>query len=175
MCLRNVNKIAIIGGPGTGKTTLSKQLGDLLFLPTYSLDSIKFHKNWKAKSKEDVDIAISNLIQKPKWIIEGNHLRNLKSILQESELVVFLDFPMILQLYGIFRRFFSNFHYCIKNIKNCKERISFSFFLKTIFFNIRKRPKIISLLMRDYKFKLILIANYEQIEEFLKKIKNQEN
>lgn len=171
--IKHFNKIVIIGGPGTGKTTLAKNLASLLSITSYSLDDIKFNNNWKPKDTKEVDFQINNLLKKEQWIIEGNHLRNLELILEECDFVIFLDFPMELQVKGIFKRFFSNFHHCIKDMKNCKEKISFSFFLKTIFFNIKKRPKIISLLMKGYNFRLMLIANYKQINDFLLKVKNQ--
>lgn len=169
--LKNIKRIAIIGGPGTGKTSLARQLEKLLVIPLVSLDDIKFKKNWIKRNNKHIDNEIQKIIKKEIWIIEGNHLKNLDLILQRAELVIFLDFPMVLQLSGIFKRFFSNFSYCVKNLGNCKEKITFSFLLKTISFNIKKRPKIISKLMKNHNLKLILIANYEQTQELLELIR----
>lgn len=36
-----INKVVIVGGPGTGKSTLAKNLGKQLNLPVYHLDGIK--------------------------------------------------------------------------------------------------------------------------------------
>ena len=168
--LENINKIAIIGGPGTGKTTLSKKLSSILSISYFSIDNIKFNKNWIPRSRKDVDNEIYKIINTDKWIIEGNHLRNLEIILSKADIVIFLDFPLRLQLFGIFRRFFFSFKKCIKDMNNCEEKISFSFFIKTLLFNINKRPKIISTIMKRHDLKLYLIANYEQINDFLIKL-----
>lgn len=167
---KDINKIAIIGGPGTGKTTLAKKLSNLLSISFFSIDDIKFYKNWIPKNKKDVDNKIYTILNKSQWIIEGNHLRNLEGILSKADIVIFLDFPLHLQLLGIFKRFFFSFKKCIKNMKNCEEKISFSFFIKTLLFNVNKRPKIIATIMKKQDLKLYLIANYEQINDFLVKI-----
>lgn len=168
--MKNINKIAIIGGPGTGKSTLGKKISNILFIPCFSIDNIKFYKNWIPKKRKYIDDEIHKIINTDKWIIEGNHLRNLEIILEKADMVVFLDFPLRLQLFGIFKRFFSSFKKCLKDMKNCEEKISFTFFIKTLLFNINKRPKIISTIMKKQNLKLYLIANYSQIDDFLRKI-----
>lgn len=171
--LKNIHKIAIIGGPGTGKTTLSKKLSNILSISYFSIDNIKFYKNWISKNIKDIDNDINNILNKNEWIIEGNHLRNLKKILSKADLVIFLDFPLHLQLLGIFKRFFFSLNKCIKDMNNCQEKISFSFFIKTLLFNIKKRPKIIATIMKFHDLKLFLIANYEQIDNFLLNFENK--
>ena len=42
----NVNKISIIGGPGTVKSTLANNLGKELNLPVYHLDGIHYLDNF---------------------------------------------------------------------------------------------------------------------------------
>lgn len=56
------NKIAIIGGPGTGKTTLSNILSKIYHLPVYSIDGIKYLKNWKLRDKLETSSIILNTI-----------------------------------------------------------------------------------------------------------------
>ena len=51
--LENINKISIIGGSGTGKTTLSNNLSKTLNLPVYHIDGIHYLKNWQVRNKEE--------------------------------------------------------------------------------------------------------------------------
>lgn len=46
-----INKVVIVGGSGTGKSTLAKNLGKQLNLPVYHLDGIK-RRNRKYTKKE---------------------------------------------------------------------------------------------------------------------------
>ena len=170
--LENINKIVVIGGPETGKTTLSKKISSILSISYFSIDNIKFYKNWIPKKRKDIDDEIYKITNTDKWIIEGNHLRNLEIILSKANIVIFLDFPLHLQLFGIFKRFFSSYKKCVKDMKNCEEKISFTFFIKTLLFNISKRPKIISTIMKRHDLRLYLIANYSQIDDFIIKLQN---
>ena len=45
--LKDVKRISIVGGPGTGKTTLAQQLSNILKIPATHLDSVNFKPNWE--------------------------------------------------------------------------------------------------------------------------------
>lgn len=168
--IKDCNKIVIIGGPGTGKTTLAKDLSSILKIDFYSLDEIRFKKDWQPRKKSDINKKISYIFSQKKWIIEGNHFQNLEIILDQCDLVIFLDFHLSLQLFGIFKRFFTN----LKNSKSkkYKSRIRFSFLLKTLLYNVRKKPKIIDLLMNKHKYKLVLLNNHTQVAKWTGIIRN---
>ena len=44
-----MNRISIIGGSGTGNTTLAKNLGKQLNLPVYHIDGINYLDNWQER------------------------------------------------------------------------------------------------------------------------------
>ena len=56
--IKNANKISIIGGSGTGKTTLANELGKELNLPVCHIDGIQHLKNWELRDKEERDQII---------------------------------------------------------------------------------------------------------------------
>ena len=56
--MENNSKIAIIGGPGTAKSTLANNLGKELNLPIYHLDGIHHLANWVPRDKEERDNAV---------------------------------------------------------------------------------------------------------------------
>ena len=56
--VKNISKIAIIGGPGTGKSTLANNLGKELNLPICHLDGIHHLANWVPRHKEERDKII---------------------------------------------------------------------------------------------------------------------
>lgn len=45
-----VKRISIIGGGGTGKTTLSLRLSEIFNLPVYYIDGIKYLPEWHKRS-----------------------------------------------------------------------------------------------------------------------------
>lgn len=168
--IKDCNKIVIIGGPGTGKTTLAKDLSSILNINFYSLDDIRFKKDWQPRKKSDINKKISYIFSQEKWIIEGNHFQNLELILEQCELVVFLDFRLSLQLFGILKRFFTNLK--SPKSKKYKSKIRLIFLIKTLLYNIRKKPKIIDLLMNKNKYKLVLLNNHHQVAKWTGIIRN---
>ena len=68
------SRIAIIGGPGTGKTTLAKELSNIYNLPVTHIDGIHHLANWNVRDKVERDKLILDIVKKEKWIIEGTYI-----------------------------------------------------------------------------------------------------
>ena len=47
-----ISKILILGGPGSGKTTLANKLKKLFKLPIINLDNINYKKEWVPRNKK---------------------------------------------------------------------------------------------------------------------------
>ena len=106
--MENINRISVIGGSGTGKTTLTSNLGNKLNLPIYHIDGIHHLKNWEIRDKSERDAIILDLIEKEKWIIDGTYRATLEKRLKKSDLVIFLDFSRFAQIRGVLKRYFTN-------------------------------------------------------------------
>lgn len=52
--MNKVKRISVIGGSGTGKTTLSDNLSKVLNIPVYHLDGIHYLENWKIRDRKSV-------------------------------------------------------------------------------------------------------------------------
>ena len=80
-----MNKIIVIGSPGSGKSTFSKKLSSILNIPLYHLDLI-WHKEDKTNiSKEEFDNILNNILKKDQYIIDGNYNRTLEVRIKEKE------------------------------------------------------------------------------------------
>lgn len=67
-----IERIRIIGGPGSGKTHLAKQLSKKLNVPAYDLDDIKWEKKFDLPRKPSKrDSKLKEILKKKQWIIEG--------------------------------------------------------------------------------------------------------
>lgn len=99
-----MDRIAIIGCGGSGKSTVARQLGERLNLPVTHLDGIYYDANWTPVPKDDFAAAQRQLVTEPRWIIEGNYASTLPIRLAVADTVVFLDLPAITCLWGILQR-----------------------------------------------------------------------
>ena len=81
-----MERICIIGGSGTGKTTLAKNLGEQLNLPVYHIDGIHHLENWEIRNKDERDRIILEKVNEDKWVIDGTYNSTLKQRFDEQEL-----------------------------------------------------------------------------------------
>ena len=117
-----MERICIIGGSGTGKTTLANNLGRELNLPVYHIDGIHHLENWKIRDKAERDKIIIEKANKSKWIIDGTYRSTLQQRLERSDYIIYLDYSTLAQVIGIMKRFLKNHGKEKEEIPGCKER-----------------------------------------------------
>lgn len=93
-------KVIIIGSPGSGKSTFARKLRDITDIPLYYLDMI-WHKPDRTNiSQEEFDSQLNDILQKDRWIIDGNYQRTLESRLEKCDTIFLMDFPVDVCLSG---------------------------------------------------------------------------
>ena len=99
-----MNKVIIIGCPGSGKTTFSLKLNKITGLPLYHLDAI-WHKPDKTHiPREEFDKRAAEIFNTPEWIIDGNYNRAIEMRLQQCDTVFLFDLPTEVCLQGATER-----------------------------------------------------------------------
>lgn len=86
-------RIHVIGGPGTGKTTLAGALGEALDLPVVHLDEVARvgGGTGRVRTPEERDPLVATLLAGDAWIVEGVHLGWTEPLLARAELIVWLE------------------------------------------------------------------------------------
>ncbi len=106
--MEKLNKIYIVGNVGSGKTTLSKRLSKKLGIKHFEVDNIA-HKNTemgRIKQSDDEQINEFRKINEEKsWIVEGTFRPSCKFLLENADLIVFLDPTLRIRKYRIVKRF----------------------------------------------------------------------
>lgn len=165
-----INRICIIGGPGSGKTTLANKLAMFLKLPVIHIDELYENKNWKFEDREKIEHKLVNIINNTnKWIIDGTYTETLEERLKRCDFMIYLDFSTSKLLRGIFRRRVQNVNISKEKL-GWNEKISLSFVKYVLGFNNKKRRKINSIL-KDNK-KCIVLKNRREVEILQKIFEN---
>lgn len=99
-----MDRIAILGCGGSGKTYLANQLAALLNLPLTHLDAVYYDADWNPRPAEDFAALQEKLVSEPRWLIEGNYASSLPIRLAHADTVIFLDLPALTCLAGILQR-----------------------------------------------------------------------
>lgn len=96
-------KIHIMGGAGSGKTTLCRWLAATLGYPCYELDQI----GWTAAGKVPLVkrlAAIEEILAQPQWVTEGAFLWWTDQLLADADVIVWLDLPFRITGWRIIKR-----------------------------------------------------------------------
>lgn len=159
-------KAIIIGCPGSGKSTFANKLRNITKLPLYHLDMIWHKEDRTTITKEEFDVKLSNLLEKDRWIIDGNYQRTLEMRLKECDTVFLMDYPLDICIAGVKSRV-GHKH---DDLPWIEDNLDSEFKEKIVNFSKDKLPKIYDLLEK-YKDKNIIIFHArEEADKYLKKL-----
>jgi adenylate kinase family enzyme len=86
-----VDRIAIIGCGGGGKSHLSRSLGTRLEITPVHLDGLYYDQDWKSLGTDRFAALQRDPVTAPRWIIDGNSASSLAIWLQAADTVILLD------------------------------------------------------------------------------------
>ncbi len=143
-----MQRIAVIGCGGSGKTTLSRRLGELLELPVIHIDGHYWRevdglrvestpRQWRECHRE--------LVAGDRWVIDGMKLGVLQERLAAADTAIFLDLPTVACLWGIVRRRL-RFRGQSRPELGVYDRVTWPFIRWVWSFRRRQRPRILELL-----------------------------
>ena len=169
------NRISIVGGSGTGKSTLCNILSKELGLPAIHLDAINYEPNWVEIDKTERDNIILSKAQDDTWVIDGNYNKTLKERFDKADLIIWLDYSTLKQLHGILKRYFTTRNSERPEIPGCKERLEPEFIKYVLTYNKKKRPVILDYLKDVPKEKVLIFKHQKDLNAWLKDFTNNPN
>lgn len=166
-----MNKVLVIGCPGSGKTTLAKTLAEKTDLPLIHLDKIQWQGDWQCVRGEDFDRILTEEMKKPQWIIDGNYNRTIKMRLNHCDTVIYLDYPTRVSFFGALKRVVDNYGRVREDMGgNCKERFDPTFFMFILTFNLKNRKKYHHMLKACGDKNIVILKSRRDAENFLNTI-----
>ncbi len=162
-----MQKIIIIGCPGSGKTTFAERLNQITGLPLYYLDAI-WHKPDKTHiSREDFDKSMSEIFNTSEWIIEGNYNRTIEIRLQQCDTVFLFDLPTEVCIQGAIDRLGKGRY----DLPWIEKELTPSFKQSIEEFPRNSLPRIYELIEKHGKDKQVVVfKSREDVDVFLKSI-----
>ena len=68
-----MNKIIVIGCPGSGKSTLSRKLHNITNIPLFHLDMMYWNSDRTIVEAPIFHQRVSDIMKKNEWIMDGNY------------------------------------------------------------------------------------------------------
>lgn len=97
-------RIVVVGTTSSGKSTLAKQIADILNLDFIELDALHWEPNWQEADPIDFYIRVENAIKSGAWAVAGNYSVVRDLIWERAESVVWLDYPFHIVFWRLFTR-----------------------------------------------------------------------
>ena len=161
-----MKKIIVIGCPGSGKSTVSRALHNKTGIPLYHLDMMYWNADKTTVEKSVFLERLSAVLEKDKWIIDGNYGSTMELRMAVCDTVVFLDYPLDVCLDGIRERRGkprSDMPWI-----ETEEDAEFIEFIKS--YNEQQKPKVLELLGKYSDKNIVVFKSREQADEFLLQI-----
>jgi hypothetical protein len=96
-------KFHIIGGAGTGKTTLGNWLANQLDCPHYDLDQVGWGPKGKVPLEQRFE-SVDRILKLSSWVTEGIFLWWTDPLLDAADAIVWLDLPFPLTAWRMVKR-----------------------------------------------------------------------
>ena len=169
--MEKLNRIAIIGAPGSGKTTLSQKLEKLYNLPLFNIDTIYQLPNWVMRDPKERDAMILEEADKDKWIIDGTFIDTLEYRVNRADRVIFLDYSTWTFLRGIFDRLIHNYGKEKPDMPGCKEKFDLSFIAYVCRYNFERRKLIYGILNQNPDSDIRIVKYRKDLDGFIEELK----
>ena len=166
-----MQRVAVIGNPGAGKTTFSRKLAAKTKLPVVHMDYY-YHQTDQdyGNNPENWDAKVEELINQDAWIMDGNYNIHVGNRLKRADSIFYFDFPSRRSLHGVIKR---RIHYRNKLREEMpndwEEKVQFSFLVYVLRYRRKHRKRTLQALS-DYPEKTVVIfTNRRQADEYLAK------
>jgi adenylate kinase family enzyme len=136
-----MNRIAIVGSPGSGKTTLADRLGGRTGLPVIHLDHHFWRPGWRETPEEEWVPRQIELLEGSSWIVDGTYFQTLDVRFARADTVVFFDISRWRCLYRAMLRTVTHFGKDVQ-AKGCPEHFDPTFIKFIYHFPRDVKPRI---------------------------------
>lgn len=176
MARASMKKIVIIGSGGAGKSTLARQLGEILNIEVLHLDKLYWQAGWVEPSAEEWEKRVAKLLKTDSWVMDGNFGGTMEMRLKACDTGIFMDFHPTICLYRVLKR---RLIYRNTNrpdmAEGCNEKIDLDFLGWVWNYRKIKKPKVEEILQKFEQEKTIIrLKSPAEVEKFLAKLKAKE-
>jgi adenylate kinase family enzyme len=138
-----VQRVAVVGPGGAGKSTFARQLGARTGLPVVHLDQLYWRPGWDPTPDDEWREIVAGLVRADAWIIDGNYSRTFDLRAQRADTVVLLDYPPAGNLVRALRRTIGSYGRAVQ-APGCPEHLDFEFLRWIATYRRRSRPRVLA-------------------------------
>jgi adenylate kinase family enzyme len=169
-----MKRVVVIGSGGAGKSTFSRELGEITGLPVVHLDKLHWHPNWVGTPTDVWEQIVRGETEKPEWIMDGNFGGTREMRMNAADTIILLDLPRWLCMYRILKRTL-----IFKNAtrpdmaEGCNERFDWEFIMWVWNYRNDSRKGALRELESQTEKETIILKSRRDVAGFLEKMRLQ--
>lgn len=94
----------VVGTSGSGKTTFSRRLSEVLAVPHIEMDSLFWGPNWSCPSDEEFFVTLQAALHREAWVLDGNYNWARAIKWAAIDCVIWLDYSFARTIHRSLRR-----------------------------------------------------------------------
>ena len=165
-----MDRILVMGSPGSGKSTFARRLSQITDIPVVSLDALFWKPGWKPSDAAEFEARVAEAVRGPRWIIDGDYIWWAGDIRRGvADAVIWFDLPRWACMVGIMSRIATSYGRVRPEMaEGCPERINAEFFRYVWTYRKKQRPTLVAFfegLRPDQTF--VTFTNRAQADRYL--------
>ncbi len=142
-----MQRVAVVGSGGAGKTTFAAELGHRLGIPVVHLDRHFWRPGWVETPADEWREVQLEIVSRETWIVEGNYGGTFDIRFERADAVIVLGVGRLRCLCSAMWRSLTNLGKPVQ-ADGCRERISLEFYRWIWHYPRDSRPRLDAALVR---------------------------
>jgi len=140
-----MERILVMGSPGSGKSTFARRLSQVTGIPVVSLDALYWRPGWQPSDAAEFQARVAEAVRLPRWIIDGDYIWWAGDIRRGvADAVIWFDLPRRTCMVGLMNRIATSYGRVRPEMaEGCPERINLEFFRYVWTYRREQRPKLL--------------------------------
>lgn len=158
-------KFALIGLPGSGKSTFASKLGKILGIPVHHLDRHMFEPEGKKKDKQEFIEIQEAMLNEEAWVVEGCSFSTFEMRFAKTDVLIYFHFSRLVCFLRLFKRVFN-----YKKDFGGLRAVTWDILKYTWNFDKEKRDRIEELRQKYPQVEFLIFRNQKDADSYLKSL-----
>lgn len=165
-----MERVAIVGSGGAGKSTLASELGRRTGIPVVHLDRLYWRPGWVETPADEWRIILAEALKADLWIADGNYGGTLDVRFRQADTIIVVALSKWRCVFRVLRRNLKHRGQAIQSV-DCPERIDAKFLRWVWRYPKASRPLINEAILQfGHSAKVIELRTPAEVKTFLQTV-----